>query len=56
MMYAPIKVKISGKIKDNIGENDSANSDEENDVSEAVADGDIVVDFDGTYNIKLEDD
>ncbi len=39
---------MSGDVKDNTGENGSENSDNDNDVEEALADGDIVVDFDET--------
>ncbi len=39
---------MSGDVEDNTGENGSENSEEGNDVAEAVADGDIVVDFDET--------
>lgn len=41
---------MSGDVKDNTGENGSENDDSEseNEVAEALADGDIVVDFDET--------
>ncbi len=39
---------MTGDIEDNTDGNNEGNTESENDVSEAVADGDIVVDFDET--------